>query len=104
TIIVEPPRLFPQTLPQLLDLDHKLVEFPLRRRQRPVRPRHQKETGIRPSGSFAGLEQRSLCLRHSCLLVIPDTASVTEIDALKIVDDAAIKVGPLSIRFCYART
>jgi len=64
TIIVEPPRLFPQTLPQLLDLDHKLVEFPLRRRQRPVRPRHQKETGIRPSGSFAGLEQRSLCLRH----------------------------------------
>src|SRR5437867_6252665 len=73
TIIVEPPRLFPQTLPQLLDLDHKLVEFPLRRRQRPVRPRHQKETGIRPSGSFAGLEQRSLCLRHSCLLVISDT-------------------------------
>jgi len=76
TIIVEPPRLFPQTLPQLLDLDHKLVEFPLRRRQRPVRPRHQKETGIRPSGSFAGLEQRSLCLRHSCLLVISDTAAV----------------------------
>jgi len=42
TIIVKPPRFFPQTLPQLLDLDHKLVEFPLRRRQRPVRPRHQK--------------------------------------------------------------
>jgi len=67
-----------------------LLKFPLRRRQRPDRPRHQKETGIRPSGSFAGFEQISLCLRHSWLLLISDTTQLMSL----MVHNAAVKTGP----------